>query len=134
VRRILNCILLADGEDSPCCQVVVDKSGCCGFGYTSSCGDQLQCCPMLPAIFRLHLAHTAVCSCDVLHDTHHRNQLVRAAGSITARYHVGDTPMDLQAADGAGAQGIGVTTGIYSRKELAASSPGAARLILMTLV
>ena len=65
---------------------------------------------------------------------HHRNQPVRAAGSITARYHVGDTPMDLQAADGAGAQGIGVTTGIYSREELAASSPGAARLILLTLV
>ena len=28
------------------------------------------------------------------------------AGSITARYHVGDTPMDLQAADGAGARGV----------------------------
>ena len=65
---------------------------------------------------------------------HHRNQLVRAVGSITARYHVGDTPMDLQAADGAGAQGIGVTTGIYSREELAASSPGAAGLLLLTLV
>lgn len=61
---------------------------------------------------------------------HHR-KVLRTAGSITARYHVGDTPMDLQAADGAGAQGIGVTTGIYSREELAASSPGAAGLMLM---
>ena len=32
--------------------------------------------------------------------------------------------MDLQAADGAGAHGIGVTTGIYTREELAAASPG----------
>ena len=80
----------------------------------------------------LHLAHTAVDSCDVILYMHHRNPSC-TAGSITARYHVGDTPMDLQAADGAGAQGIGVTTGIYSREELAASSPGAAGLMLMTL-
>ncbi len=49
------------------------------------------------------------------------------AGSVTVarRFHVGDTPMDLQAAEGAGAQGVGVTTGIFSREELKAVSPGA---------
>lgn len=62
-----------------------------------------------------------------------RAQLVRVAaergeqhhkGALSARYHVGDTPMDLQAADAAGAVGVGVTTGIFSHDELAASSPG----------
>jgi histidinol phosphatase-like enzyme len=80
----------------------------------------------------MHLAHTAVDSCDVILYMHNRNPSCTAA-SITARYHVGDTPMDLQAADGAGAQGVGVTTGIYSREKLAASSPGIARLMFMTL-
>jgi histidinol phosphatase-like enzyme len=44
--------------------------------------------------------------------------------NLARRYHVGDTPMDLQAAEGAGAQGIGVTTGIFTREELKAVSPG----------
>ena len=49
------------------------------------------------------------------------------AGSVTLarRFHIGDTPMDLQAAEGAGAQGVGVTTGVFSREELKAVSPGA---------
>ena len=45
---------------------------------------------------------------------------------ISKRYHVGDTPMDLQAAEGGGAQGVGVTTGIFSRAQLVAAGPGAA--------
>lgn len=53
-----------------------------------------------------------------------RKMRLRFAGATKARYHVGDTPMDLQAADGAGARGVGVTTGIFSRDELAAASPG----------
>ena len=48
-----------------------------------------------------------------------------AADPIGRRYHIGDTPMDLQAADGAGAQPVGVLTGVYSRAELSAVSPGA---------
>lgn len=40
------------------------------------------------------------------------------AGKIQARYHVGDTPMDIQAAIAAGAVPIGVATGIYSKEEL----------------
>ena len=43
---------------------------------------------------------------------------------LARRFHIGDTPMDLQAAEGAGAQGIGVTTGIFTREELRAVSPG----------
>ncbi len=48
------------------------------------------------------------------------------AGSVTLarRFHIGDTPMDLRAAEGAGAQGVGVTTGIFTREELKAASPG----------
>lgn len=41
-----------------------------------------------------------------------------SAGQFKARFHVGDTPMDVQAALAAGAQAIGVTTGIYTREEL----------------
>jgi len=51
-----------------------------------------------------------------------RAEKLRPEG-ITSRFHVGDTPMDLQAADGAGAKGVGVTTGIYSQDDLAAASP-----------
>lgn len=62
-----------------------------------------------------------------------RAQLVRVAadraanqhkGAISSRYHVGDTPMDLQAAGAGGAIGVGVTTGIFNRDELSAASPG----------
>jgi len=49
------------------------------------------------------------------------------------RIHVGDTPMDLQAADGAGARGVGVTTGIYSHDELTAASPGGC-LVMLNLI
>ena len=43
----------------------------------------------------------------------------RPAGGLRARFHVGDAPMDVSAAEAAGAQAIGVTTGIYTRQELA---------------
>lgn len=36
--------------------------------------------------------------------------------------------MDLQAAEGGGAQGVGVITGIFTRDQLAAVSPGAQNL------
>ncbi|KAK9829863.1 hypothetical protein WJX72_008333 [[Myrmecia] bisecta] len=69
------------------------------------------------------------CSGDTLNSWRDRAELVRIAakraeesvGTIGARFHVGDTPMDLQAAAEAGAQAIGVTTGIYSRQELEAT-------------
>lgn len=48
------------------------------------------------------------------------------AGPIGARYHVGDTPMDIQAAQASGAIAIGVATGIFSKEVLLASAgPGA---------
>ncbi|GAB4819077.1 hypothetical protein N2152v2_006123 [Parachlorella kessleri] len=57
-----------------------------------------------------------------------RAELVRIAakraeenlsGGLRARFHVGDAPMDVSAAEAAGAQAVGVTTGIYTRQELA---------------
>lgn len=47
------------------------------------------------------------------------------AGGIKARFHVGDAPMDVQAAVGGGAQAIGVCTGIYTKQELSEAAPGA---------
>jgi phosphoglycolate phosphatase-like HAD superfamily hydrolase len=44
---------------------------------------------------------------------------------IRARFHVGDAPMDVQAAVGAGAVAVGVCTGIYTRQELAEAAPEA---------
>ncbi|KAL3142771.1 hypothetical protein ABBQ38_003071 [Trebouxia sp. C0009 RCD-2024] len=35
-----------------------------------------------------------------------------------AKWHVGDTPMDIQAAQGGKAQALGVLTGVYSRQDL----------------
>ncbi|GFH08393.1 uncharacterized protein HaLaN_03344 [Haematococcus lacustris] len=46
-----------------------------------------------------------------------------AEEGFAARYHIGDTPMDIQAALAAGAKAVGVTTGIYSREELLAAAP-----------
>jgi phosphoglycolate phosphatase-like HAD superfamily hydrolase len=37
---------------------------------------------------------------------------------VRARFHVGDTPMDIQAALGAGARAIGVATGVFERAAL----------------
>ena len=63
-----------------------------------------------------------------------RAELVRIAakraeealgGPLRSRYHVGDAPMDVQAAEAAGAQAIGVTTGIYTREELEGAGRGA---------
>ena len=42
-----------------------------------------------------------------------------------ARFHVGDAPMDVQAAEAAGAGAVGVTTGIYTRQELESVAPSA---------
>ncbi len=47
------------------------------------------------------------------------------AGGVGARFHVGDAPMDVQAAVGGGAQAIGVCTGIYTKQELSEAAPGA---------
>lgn len=40
------------------------------------------------------------------------------AGPIKSRFHVGDTPNDIQAAIKVGAVPVGVTTGIYTTKQL----------------
>jgi phosphoglycolate phosphatase len=43
----------------------------------------------------------------------------RAGGaSISAKFHVGDTPNDIQAAIKVGAVPVGVATGIYSSEQL----------------
>lgn len=44
-----------------------------------------------------------------------------ASDGIKASYHVGDTPMDVQAAGDAGTHALGVLTGIYSKDELLAT-------------
>ena len=48
-----------------------------------------------------------------------------APGGVKARFHVGDTPMDMQAALEKGVTPIGVVTGIYSRESLLSVAPGA---------
>ena len=48
---------------------------------------------------------------------------------VTARYHVGDTPYDIKAAEAAGATAIGVVTGTFSREELVQSSNGSAIIL-----
>lgn len=56
--------------------------------------------------------------------------ILYTAATVAAAYHVGDTPMDVQAALSAGAFALGVCTGVYARDDLLqAASPGdAARL------
>jgi phosphoglycolate phosphatase-like HAD superfamily hydrolase len=65
---------------------------------------------------------------DIVDSWRDRAELVRVAarraeelfpGGIGARFHVGDAPMDVLAAEAAGAVAVGVTTGIYSRETLA---------------
>lgn len=46
-------------------------------------------------------------------------------GPVTARFHIGDAPMDVQAAADAGAVPLGVTTGIYTGEQLLAAAPNA---------
>ena len=46
-----------------------------------------------------------------------------------AKWHVGDTPMDIQAADLGGAKALGVLTGVYSRKQLEECGAGKAAFI-----
>jgi phosphoglycolate phosphatase-like HAD superfamily hydrolase len=49
-----------------------------------------------------------------------------AAGGVRASFHVGDTPMDIQAALAADCIAVGVTTGVYTRQQLQDSGEGAA--------
>lgn len=48
----------------------------------------------------------------------------------TRRWHFGDTPNDMKAAEFAGATAVGLLTGIFSREELADSSQAAEPIIL----
>ncbi|PSC72331.1 haloacid dehalogenase [Micractinium conductrix] len=52
-------------------------------------------------------------------------QLQPGGPGIKAWYHVGDAPMDVQAAVGGGAKAVGVCTGIYTRQELVEAAPEA---------
>eukprot|EP00887_Chlorella_sp_A99_P007702 scaffold20.g7702.t1 len=67
------------------------------------------------------------CSGNVEESWRDRAELVRIAAkraeeslgsSVGARFHVGDAPMDVSAAEAVGAQAVGVTTGIYTAQEL----------------
>ena len=46
------------------------------------------------------------------------------AGGFKAKFHVGDTPMDVLAADGGNATAVGVLTGIYTQDELEKTGVG----------
>lgn len=46
------------------------------------------------------------------------------AGGFKAKFHVGDTPMDVLAADGGNATAVGVLTGIYTKDELEKTGVG----------
>lgn len=53
-----------------------------------------------------------------------RKKTVRADGrELAARVHIGDAPMDVQAAADAGALPLGVLTGIYTEEQLRAAEP-----------
>lgn len=60
---------------------------------------------------------------------------VACAGGVQACFHVGDTPMDIQAALAAGSTAVAVATGIFSREQLeaAAAAAGAAAGQLVVL-
>ena len=47
-----------------------------------------------------------------------------AAGGFKAKFHVGDTPMDVLAADSGDATAVGVLTGIYTQDELEKTGVG----------
>jgi ribonucleotide monophosphatase NagD (HAD superfamily) len=50
---------------------------------------------------------------------------VACAGGVQACFHVGDTPMDIQAALAAGSTAVAVATGIFSREQLEAAGAAA---------
>ena len=47
-----------------------------------------------------------------------------AGVEFKAKWHVGDTPMDIQAAQGGHAKALGVLTGVYSRQDLEGCGAG----------
>ncbi len=47
-----------------------------------------------------------------------------AGVQFEAKWHVGDTPMDVQAAQGGHAKALGVLTGVYSRQDLEGCGAG----------
>lgn len=47
-----------------------------------------------------------------------------AGMEFKAKWHVGDTPMDIQAAQGGHAKALGVLTGVYSRQDLEGCGAG----------
>ncbi len=47
-----------------------------------------------------------------------------AGAQFKAKWHVGDTPMDVQAAQGGHAKALGVLTGVYSRQDLEGCGAG----------
>ena len=49
----------------------------------------------------------------------------RPGAAFAKRVHIGDAPMDVQAAADAGAVPLGVTTGIYTREQLEKAAPSA---------
>lgn len=61
--------------------------------------------------------------------------LARAADlKLRAKWHVGDTPMDIQAAGGGQAKALGVLTGVYSRQDLEGCGAGAHRWLFYAIL
>lgn len=58
---------------------------------------------------------------DTLHAFVHGSEKATVLRSIGASIYAGDNPDDMRAAQSAGATGIGVTTGVFSRDELTGS-------------
>lgn len=78
-----------------------------------------------PQPSRLHVLQVARLACRAPHVVELPVLHLAAELDVKARFHVGDAPMDVQAAVGGGAQAVGVCTGIYTRQELSEAAPGA---------
>ena len=68
--------------------------------------------------------HVAIVRADPNPGPSALRQRLLPAGGFKAKFHVGDTPMDVLAADGGGATAVGVLTGIYTRAELEKTGVG----------
>lgn len=53
----------------------------------------------------------------------HKAKKLYPGSELDVKWHVGDTPMDVQAAQGGGAEALGVLTGVYSQEVLQEANP-----------
>ncbi|GMH46004.1 hypothetical protein BSKO_13968 [Bryopsis sp. KO-2023] len=80
------------------------------------------------------------CSGNIAESWKDRSELVGIAakraeelveGPVVRRFHIGDAPMDMMAAEGAGATPVGVTTGIFSKQQLEESVKPETNIIVL---